>query len=228
MGPLEGRSIAVLTLLGVLGISQHSVVADDRAAPLECSQAAEDRVGTLSGTVSDVSGTGISGALITASWGSFREGVTTDSIGAYRLQLSPGSYRVRVTADNYSPTEREVVLAATSPVVEWKVTLTLAPVKTRRLDDLDAIKKAAVAAWSKSNPTVLEIPISGQVPPLVYGRGGAVARPSDASADGRCVRRPQWCCRPHLGLRRTTLLFKIRWLGIKSWANLRSPVRAVT
>jgi benzoylformate decarboxylase len=36
-----------------------------------------------------------------------------------------------------------------------------------RLDDLDAIKKAAVAAWSKSKPTVLEIPISVQVPPLI-------------------------------------------------------------
>jgi benzoylformate decarboxylase len=36
-----------------------------------------------------------------------------------------------------------------------------------RLDDLVAIKKAAVAAWSKSKPTVLEIPISAQVPQLV-------------------------------------------------------------
>lgn len=36
-----------------------------------------------------------------------------------------------------------------------------------RLDDLDAIKRAAVAAWSKSKPTVIEIPISAQVPPLV-------------------------------------------------------------
>jgi benzoylformate decarboxylase len=36
-----------------------------------------------------------------------------------------------------------------------------------RLDDLDAIKKAAVAAWSKSMPTVLEIPISAHVPPLI-------------------------------------------------------------
>jgi benzoylformate decarboxylase len=36
-----------------------------------------------------------------------------------------------------------------------------------RLDDLDAIKKAAVEAWGKTKPTVLEIPISAQVPPLV-------------------------------------------------------------
>jgi benzoylformate decarboxylase len=36
-----------------------------------------------------------------------------------------------------------------------------------RLDDLEAIKKAAVAAWSKSKPTVLEIPISSQVPSLL-------------------------------------------------------------
>ena len=36
-----------------------------------------------------------------------------------------------------------------------------------RLDDLAAIKKAAIEAWSKSKPTVLEVPISPQVPPLL-------------------------------------------------------------
>jgi benzoylformate decarboxylase len=36
-----------------------------------------------------------------------------------------------------------------------------------RLDDLEEIKRAAVEAWRKSKPTVLEIPISPQVPPLL-------------------------------------------------------------
>jgi hypothetical protein len=36
-----------------------------------------------------------------------------------------------------------------------------------RLDDLDAIKRAAALAWTKDVPTDLEIPISPQVPPLV-------------------------------------------------------------
>ena len=36
-----------------------------------------------------------------------------------------------------------------------------------RLDDLDAIKQAAAAARTKNVPTVLEIPISPQVPPLI-------------------------------------------------------------
>jgi benzoylformate decarboxylase len=36
-----------------------------------------------------------------------------------------------------------------------------------RLDDLDTIKKAAVSAWGKSKPTVLEIPISAHVPALI-------------------------------------------------------------
>jgi benzoylformate decarboxylase len=35
-----------------------------------------------------------------------------------------------------------------------------------RLDDLDGIKKATAEAWTKSKPTVLEIPISPQAPPL--------------------------------------------------------------
>jgi benzoylformate decarboxylase len=36
-----------------------------------------------------------------------------------------------------------------------------------RLDDIGAIKKAATEAWGKQRPTVLEIPISAQVPPLI-------------------------------------------------------------
>jgi benzoylformate decarboxylase len=36
-----------------------------------------------------------------------------------------------------------------------------------RLDDLDAIRKAAARAWNQSAPTVLEVPISAQVPPLI-------------------------------------------------------------
>jgi benzoylformate decarboxylase len=38
---------------------------------------------------------------------------------------------------------------------------------SERLEELGAIKKAAIAAWAKSKPTVLEIPISAQVPPLI-------------------------------------------------------------
>ncbi|MBV8230930.1 MAG: benzoylformate decarboxylase [Planctomycetaceae bacterium] len=36
-----------------------------------------------------------------------------------------------------------------------------------RTDDIAAIKKAALEAWKKDRPTVLEIPISAQVPPLI-------------------------------------------------------------
>jgi len=36
-----------------------------------------------------------------------------------------------------------------------------------RIEDLDEIKQAATTAWGKDAPTVLEIPISPQVPPLI-------------------------------------------------------------
>lgn len=36
-----------------------------------------------------------------------------------------------------------------------------------RLEDIDAIRKAATEAWRKQKPTVLDIPISAQVPPLI-------------------------------------------------------------
>jgi benzoylformate decarboxylase len=36
-----------------------------------------------------------------------------------------------------------------------------------RVEDLERIKKAATEAWTRSKPTVLEIPISPQIPPLI-------------------------------------------------------------
>jgi len=36
-----------------------------------------------------------------------------------------------------------------------------------RVEDPDAIQKAAVAAWSRAKPTVLEVPVAAQVPPLI-------------------------------------------------------------
>jgi benzoylformate decarboxylase len=36
-----------------------------------------------------------------------------------------------------------------------------------RVEDIDALKRAATDAWRKQKPTVLEIPISAQVPPLI-------------------------------------------------------------
>src|ERR1700674_3057110 len=98
-GPLTDLTKAVIVdakvaaiVVGTNDRYEQSVSADDRVAPLECSQALPDRIETLSGTISDVSGAVISGALITASCGSFRQAVTTDSTGAYSLQLSPGRY----------------------------------------------------------------------------------------------------------------------------------------
>ncbi len=57
-----------------------------------------------------------------------------------------------------------------------------------RLDDLEAIKKGAVEAWSKSKPTVLEIPISAQVPPLLCQLPDLGLRQNGYSATGRSRR----------------------------------------
>src|SRR6202165_1488651 len=164
-GPVTDPTKAIIVDAKVAAINvgtnvryEQSVAADDRVVPVECSQAAQDRIGALSGTVSDVSGTGIPGALITASCGSFRQAVTTDSTGVYSLQLSPGSYRVRVTADKFAPAEREVVLAATGPVVEWKVTLTLEPVQTRVLVTAPAYAVTDTTAGSKMDASLLDVP----------------------------------------------------------------------
>src|ERR1700675_2353615 len=166
-GPVTDPTKAVIVDAKVAAINvgtnvryEQSVEADDRVAPLECSQAAQDRIGTLSGTVSDVSGTRISGALITTSCGSFHQEVTTDLTGAYSLQLSPGRYFVRVTADKFTPKEREVVLAATNPVVEWRVTLTLEPVQTHVLVTAPAYAVTNTTAGSKMDASLLDVPQS--------------------------------------------------------------------
>jgi thiamine pyrophosphate-dependent acetolactate synthase large subunit-like protein len=36
-----------------------------------------------------------------------------------------------------------------------------------RIEDLGALKQAAANAWTNDVPTVLEVSVSGQVPPLV-------------------------------------------------------------
>ena len=53
------------------------------------SEAAREQTRTLSGTVSDMSGAKISGALVTASCSTVQNTVSTDSSGVYRLELSP-------------------------------------------------------------------------------------------------------------------------------------------
>jgi len=36
-----------------------------------------------------------------------------------------------------------------------------------RVENIDAVKEAAAKAWTKDVPTVLEVPFSRQVPPLI-------------------------------------------------------------
>jgi len=158
MDRFEAQSIAVLTLLLVLGILPQS--ANRRAAPVECCAAAQDRAGTLSGTVSDISGAGISGASITASSDSFHTTVTTDLTGTYSLRLPAGRYHVRVTATNFSPAERDIVVSAGSPVVEWKPTLTLAPVKATVLVASPGYAVVNTTTGSKMDASLLDVPQS--------------------------------------------------------------------
>src|ERR1700681_2587116 len=77
-GPVTDPTKAVIVDAKVAAITvgsnvryAQSVAADDRVVPLDCSQALPDRIEPLSGTISDVSGAAISGALISPSCGSF-------------------------------------------------------------------------------------------------------------------------------------------------------------
>lgn len=144
---------------GQCGLNSQCAAADDCVALAQCSGAAQQRIGTLSGTVSDVSGTGIPGALIIASCGSFRQTGTADSTGAFSLQLPPCRYLVRVTADKFASTEREMIIAATD-AMEWNVTLTLAPVQSRVLVTEQGYVVASTTAGSKMDAMLLDVPQS--------------------------------------------------------------------
>ncbi|MGE0129590.1 MAG: carboxypeptidase regulatory-like domain-containing protein [Blastocatellales bacterium] len=80
----------------------------------------QETTGTISGTVSDVSGARIPGATVKVEGAAFTRTATTSSDGFYRmLQVPPGVYKVHVTADKFSGANAEgviVVLGKTTPV----------------------------------------------------------------------------------------------------------------
>ena len=161
MGALHARSVVAFTFLGVLSIFQESVTAAERVALHQSGGEAQDRIGMLSGTVTDVSGAAISDASITAGCGSFRQTITTDSTGAYRLQLPIGKCVVRVTADKFAPAEREIVLAEKGLAVEWNLTLSIEAVKVSVLVTATggyAVTKTT--GGSKMDSSLLDVPQS--------------------------------------------------------------------
>jgi iron complex outermembrane receptor protein len=65
-----------------------------------------------------------------------------------------------VTANNFTPTERDIVVSAGSPVVEWKPTLTLAPVKATVLVDAPGYAVINTTTGSKMDASLLDVPQS--------------------------------------------------------------------
>src|SRR5262245_5144102 len=114
-------------LLGIVAMSVQSGAPDEPAPLLECGEEGRGSPGILSGAISDASGGEISGALIVVSCGSFRQTFSTDSTGAYRVQLPPGRYLVRVTAEKFSSAEARVRVPAAGPAVELNFTLIVEP-----------------------------------------------------------------------------------------------------
>lgn len=80
----------------------------------------QETTGTISGTISDVSGARIPGATVKVEGAAFTRTATTDSDGFYRmLQVPPGVYKVTVTADKFAQASAEgvaVALGKTTPV----------------------------------------------------------------------------------------------------------------
>ncbi|MCI0486025.1 MAG: TonB-dependent receptor [Blastocatellia bacterium] len=65
---------------------------------------AQERTGTIEGTVSDESGARVARATVKVEGPAFARSVTTSSDGFFRiLQVPPGLYKVTVSAENFSP-----------------------------------------------------------------------------------------------------------------------------
>jgi hypothetical protein len=100
-------------------------------APLASAAAAAGEAGgelapvvRLRGAVVDPVGGAIGGAVVTAVdlESGERTAVTADQRGRYRLELTPGRYRVEAAAPHFAPAAEEVVLAG-GGVLDFKLPL---------------------------------------------------------------------------------------------------------
>src|SRR5262245_13220342 len=124
---MVGSIAAGLMLLGIVAISVQTGAPEERVPLLECGAEGRGSTGMLSGTISDASGGAISGASIVVSCGSFRQTFSTDPTGAYCVQLPPGRYALRVTAENFSSAEAQMRVSAAGSAVELNFTLSVEP-----------------------------------------------------------------------------------------------------
>ncbi len=108
--------LGVLFLLGILPATAQSL----------------GSAGTLVGTVTDPSGAEVPNATVTLLHriSNYRQTVTTDSGGAFRLaNVPPNSYHLEVSAPNFATSEQDIEVRGTVPI-SVKIPLTLAGTKT--------------------------------------------------------------------------------------------------
>ena len=88
--------------------------------------------GTLDGTVTDPSGSAVPKAIVTIvnRVTDYKQSVTTDSHGAFRLtNIPPNPYHMEVSAPSFSPYDQDVTIRGAVPV-SLKVQLAVAGTKT--------------------------------------------------------------------------------------------------
>jgi len=148
-----------MLILGATSLSGQRAAAGESSGEPEREHAPQAETKAFRGVVSDASGAGISGALIVASCGSYRQTATTDSGGAYSLSLPPGKCRVRVTADKFAPAEKEIVISSADAVEEWRITLSVATVQNQVLVTAEAgYAVTETTAGSKVEAPLLDVP----------------------------------------------------------------------
>jgi hypothetical protein len=109
------------TKSGKISLSQFVLAFCALALVLACSSAVGAQVlyGSLTGTVTDASGAAVAGAKVTAV--ADQTGITkssvTDESGIYRLTaLVPGTYKVTISANGFSPQETPGVLVRVNEI----------------------------------------------------------------------------------------------------------------
>jgi vitamin B12 transporter len=151
---------------------------------------------TLTGSVVDASGAGISGAQVTATQSGqnrFAAETLTAADGRFTLALAPGKYRIVVTRETFAPGQTQVELAA-GQTRDLRVPLELEPLSASVVVTAAAEPVASVAASTpvsilthadiQNQQQVSLVPLLASQPGVSFARLGREGGATDLFLDG--------------------------------------------
>lgn len=150
--------ISVSILFSGIIFGESAFAAEETSTEPPCALAPSE-FKQIQGTVTDSSGAAIAGATIVATCRPFERTAITDAEGRFTLSLPVGRYHVRVSANNFSPLDREVTLSSQEIPQQWNFTLTIASVQNQVVVTAEAgYAVSETTAGSKLEAPLLDVP----------------------------------------------------------------------